>query len=416
MGTYKSIKLSNFGCNLKLFKVVNVIAWLGLLSCFTFLLCSSIFLSFGIYTSENKLIEWEKFPLTKTIIGQLNSTLNLIKPLVEFNGENIIFKFYVLCGLVLILTIYWMIYFFILIKRNSARKLEGVKRTIKVACYFCAVNRILFSFRYGFICAIQFLEEEKSSQSKPIEKHLIVILTGMSFIVIILDIIFASLAIHGLRKERKSLIKIFIIYTLPVFFLRLIIYITLLIISFKDQDNTVIFHVVSIFNHFFFFFFNYTFFIVYHSLVHESQSQKNTGISEEVELTQIEPVTEDYPNYARVGPDVSVRGQMPDNDERRARILSIHADMTGWLKIRDRRCYGIIWRKSLFLYDKADDDMPTDNHQLSHFKSEKMLNQTIRLRKGSEKLDIKILVDDQDKIDEKIKKWKKAIDNHTKVD
>ena len=409
--SYKHLTASWLGCSFRLSRLVTVLAWLGWLTSFTFLLTSSIILVFVHVTRVAETVDWEGFPLIRALSIKVDTTLTDLKnitylePLVhnleKADHMNI---FFVLYGLVLCYTLFWIIFFSVLIKLNSAPPQRQVERAVRLACYVSAINRIVFCLRYGVIYGLQYFHVEKL-------KFLIILLLGMASIVTLLDIIFSSLVIHGLRKKRKSLLKIFILYSVVVFFLRLIIYVLLMIHNYnKYEENKERVDVevicVSIITHIFFFSFSYTFLEVERSLLEaETKGRK--------EPTERDSATEDYIGYyPSIINGQSLKIPRPEINGRGAKILNIHAGVVGWLEVRGSRRWGLVWQGGLYLYKKPDDAAPEETIELKDSKRQTTKN-TIQIEKQSERLSLGILVDDKKKIDDKITKWNEALDKNS---
>ena len=114
-------------------------------------------------------------------------------------------------------------------------------------------------------------------------------------------------------------------------------------------------------------------------------------------------------DYAAIGGE-SVRFERPLISGKGAKILNIHATVSGWLEVEGSRHWALIYEGTLYLYKTPIDPAPLRTFILEDNKRITRKN-SICLEINSEKIHMHVLVDDESKIDEKISKWNEAIDD-----
>ena len=388
---YEKLKLSGFGCKLPLYLAVYAVALFGLttsililVGSFTILVCVS--------TQEN----WTTLPVMEvfyaeiTEIGDRLVKLNITDTNTEENRKIGILG---LTAVVILGSASLLTYFILLLKRIKINTRDAVAPLIKFASYACAVGRIIFCFQYGVGYIFNLLEGEGD---KFMLQYLFV---GMSLIIAVPDIIMASLVIHALRKNKNGLVKFFLLYMIGVFVVRLFIY-CFIIIWGKDK----IFSVYSLVTHVLTFSGSYSFFtlcdscMVLESPVPQPPAEKNPD----------EPEYEG--DYAAIECMESIRLERPEISGQGAKILNIHATVSGWLEVDGSRHWALIFEGTLYLYNTPVSHTPVRTFRLNN--NRKITKKkSIYLQMKSEKIQVNVLVDDDRKIDGKIMQWNKAIDD-----
>ena len=414
----KSSKSSKSSC-MSRERVLNVVAWIGLMFSFTVLLTSFVVLLLV------NIEATQSFSIPRWIDGKLKSFLDKLKSVGILESFVTVLEDHrqilISLSLSIILTygVYWLIVFFMLIKKISANAKKEVEKIIKFACFSIAINRMLFCLRYAVVYGADFLDKlnaRKNEQDLSPSLIVTLLLLGMASIIIFLDLIFSSLVISGLRNNKKFLIKVFLIYTVVVFLLRLSKYILLWIIN-NEGGVADLLWICTIASHVFFFSFSYSFFKIHHRfLVENSRKEKEDNQDQD---------QENYIGFyqSMMNAYVEVDSDYEDDDipivpiGTGAKILNIHASVTGWLKVSGQRRWGLVYDGALYLYKTEEDPQPERTVDLTRSRREiSSKDKTkIRLETGSETLDLTILVDDKNKIDKKIDKWNKCLEQRKQI-
>lgn len=389
--SYEEKKVSWCCFKFPLFLAVNGVAIYGLVASIVVLLASSSIL---ISVSSQAEGNWTLIPVVDglyaemTKIGETLVKLNLTSTNTSEQQKNM---FYAMNVTVIIASIVHLTYFCFLLKNNLTKDQDIVSLLIKLAAYTYAVGRILFCLQYGIVYIFHLGEKDKY------QEFVIPFFVGIALIIVVLDIIMASLVIYGLWKSRIGFVKFFITYMISVFLLRLVIYCVFIIL---EKDKTL--SVISLLTHVFMFTGSYSIFFLCHSF---------TGLQSPLNQPSLENENEDYDgDYAPVGGASSVRFDRPKINGLGAKILSIYASVSGWLRVEGSRYWGLILDGTLYLYNKPNDPIPVrtiileDNQKTTK-------NNSICVTINSQKLNMNVLLDDESKIDEKIRKWNDAIDD-----
>ena len=180
------LRLESYGCKLRVSTAVNI---LGLV----WIIISFLSIIFGI------LVTADHFPF-------------LFKP-----ARNV----YIAAGVIMIIIFLIMLVMnFFLFKRNRSGRFDGVKTILGIICKFTLSllmigDLILLCYCLALIIKLGPLLNGPFYQ--------IVVILIVTFILEIVWLIFLSLGIHGIRKNRKSLINAYIIFNIVMLVLQIIL-------------------------------------------------------------------------------------------------------------------------------------------------------------------------------------------------
>ena len=131
---------------------------------------------------------------------------------------------YVFIVVMIIIFLILLIMNTILINRNSARSFSGVKSIIKIICKFNLSIQMIASILIISGSLVQITVTGKLLSASLPDQNLVSSLSLPSVICVvgIVWMIFLSLAIHGIRKKRKSLIKAYIMFNMVFVILEIV--------------------------------------------------------------------------------------------------------------------------------------------------------------------------------------------------
>ena len=392
---YQNIKSSGFGCWVSPYLALYGVAFSGLAASITLLVASITILVLVLVSPE-----WKDIPVIDLIYAKITNVSDTLVNYKIINNtinteENKKALFYGLDAVYIIISILVLIYFILLVMKILTKDQDGVTSLIKFASIVCAVCRILFCLQYGINVILFFGEFKKN------DPLLFWFFMGIYAIIAILDVIMGSLVIQGVRKNKIGLVKLFIIYMIGMFVLRLGLC-CVFIFAYENNVIDLLVHILTFSGSYSFFVLYYTWMVHDHDSLHDQTDEDVEEGDDDCDTSSII-----YSSIRGQGesvrlPRISIRGEG-------APILNIHASVTSWLKVAGSRHWALIFEGTLYMYNTQHDLFPVRKLKLNG-NTRTTRKAHIYLQVNSEKLKLLVLVDEEHKIDKKMREWNEALD------
>ena len=187
------LSLESYGCRMRVTTAVSILGWMGIIISVLVIIADILAASMDF-----------------SLLSEYASALMVIV--------------YVFIVVMIIIFLILLIMNTFLIKRNSARSFSGVKSIIKIICKFNLSIQMIVSILIISGSLVQITVTGKLTSASLPDQNLVSSLSLASVICVvgIVWMIFLSLAIHGIRKNRKSLIKAYIMFTIVFLILEIV--------------------------------------------------------------------------------------------------------------------------------------------------------------------------------------------------